>query len=121
MRGGPNGQAIFAREVFGKDTARLHGDGSEALIDHALLYDPISFLEGSVHVAIFQAVGERLIAFELLMDVRSVFAQGLLHVGDHGQRFIIHFHEFSGIASGIQVLGNDHSNRLAHVTYSTGG
>ena len=61
-------------------------------------------------------MSESLIALELVMHVRCIVAERLLHVGDNRQRLILHFNLLRRVPRHIQIFSHHHCHRLANVT-----
>src|SRR5207245_10243157 len=104
LRGRPDGEAMLPGQIFGKDGKCLHRDRREALVEHALLHYAVGFFESGADVAVLQSVSESFVGAELVVDIGSVVAKSLLHVGDDGPWLVVGFHEFGGMAAGVCIV-----------------
>ncbi len=62
-------------------------------------------------------VGTFRLAFQVLANDRSVSRHGLTRIGDHGQLFIFHLHQFDGVGRHVAILSNHKGHFLLLKTH----
>src|SRR5574338_232454 len=109
----PECQFFFAREVTGKDAARLHRDGRESFVQHALFDGAIGGRESGVNVAFTgsEFVGD--VGAKGLVDYWTAVSR-LFDVSNSGQIFIIDDDEIDRVPGCVAIGSDDGGDRMAH-------
>ena len=121
LRGTPEGQRLTCLAVLGDNAARLHGTGSQSLIDQpcfdndttislGLLEDLIDGIRWWMHT-------EGHVGLELLIEQWCIRLHGFLNVNHGWEWLIIDFNHVSCIADRIAVFCDDDGHRVAIETH----
>jgi hypothetical protein len=123
LGGDPDGQLVVAALVAARqhrDRVALQGEHRHPLVDHPGADDDLGVGQRVLGVlgCAALACGEVVAALELRGG--PVVERGL-HVGDGGQRVVVHLHQLDGVDRGGLRLPDDHGHGLAHEADAVGG
>ncbi len=95
--------------------ARLDRCRDQALLDDPLFDDDLCRLECGVDVATGNDPVERLVLWNVWMNLRRPVQGGLLRIDDRWQRLVIHVDEIEGVVRLVTRFRHRHRDRIANV------
>ena len=117
LRRVPERQLPGGRGVAGQRRSRLHRVRDQPLLNDAVRHHDLGVLEGGVDVATRHHPVERLVARDLLMQLRGARLRRGLRVGHRRQRLVIDLDQLERVLGGVSVLGHDHRDDVADVAH----